>query len=350
MIWLTWRQFRAQAWAAIGCLAVLAAVLAVTGPGLAHVYATSGLGTCVTDGDCAAAQRAFAGGVQADDVYPLVFFAGIAILYLMPAVIGMFWGAPLVARELEARTFRLAWTQSVSRIRWLCVKLALVGGTAAIVTALLSWAITWWSGPIDRADGLPGADVGLGLPNRLMPVIFGARDLAPVGHAMFAFAVGVGAGALVRRTVPAMAVTLAVVAVTQLVVPTVVREHYDDPATTTVPLALGPGTPHQITIDGRTMTVSTPVSIPGGWITSVRTVDRAGRPFTGPAPQACLDTSSSPAACTEAINQLGLRQLVTYQPGSRYWRFQMYETAACLLLALTLVGVLLRYIRRLHPA
>ncbi|WP_238006257.1 ABC transporter permease subunit [Dactylosporangium sp. AC04546] len=350
MIWLTWRQFRAQAWAATGCLAVLAAALAVTGPRLAHLYATSGLGTCAADGDCAAAQRAFAGGVKADDVYPLVFFAGIAILHLMPAVIGMFWGAPLVAREVEAHTFRLAWTQGVSRIRWLCVKLALVGGTAALVTALLSWAITWWSAPIDRADGLPGADVGLGLPNRLMPVLFGARDLAPVGYAVFACTLGAAAGALIRRTVPAMAVTLAVVAATQLIVPTMVREHYHSPATTTVPLTLGPGTPQQITIDGRTMTVSTPVSIPGGWITSVRTVDPAGRPFTGPAPQACLDPSSSPAACDDAINQLRLRQLVTYQPGSRYWRFQLYETAACVLLALVLAGLLVRYISRLHPA
>jgi hypothetical protein len=33
----------------------------------------------------------------------------------------MFWGAPLVAGELESGTFRLAWTQDVSRVRWLAL-------------------------------------------------------------------------------------------------------------------------------------------------------------------------------------------------------------------------------------
>ncbi|GAA4262937.1 transporter [Dactylosporangium darangshiense] len=349
MIWLTWRRFRAQAWAALGGLAALAAVLAVTGPRLAHLHASSGLDTCAAAGDCIAAQRAFAAGVKADDVYPLVFFAGIALVYLAPVLIGLFWGAPLLSRELEAGTFRLVWTQSVGRVRWLAVMLGLAGGAALLVTALLSWAITRWSGPIDHADGLPGADQGLDLPNRFIPLLFGARDLAPVGYAAFAFTVGVAAGALVRRTVPAMAVTLAVLAAVQLIVPTVVREHYRPAQTALVPLTLDAGKPQAITIDGGSLTVSTPVSIPGGWIVSVRTVDPAGRPFTGPAPAICLDRASTPTECDDAINQLHLQQLVAYQPGTRYWQFQWYETSAYVLLALLLSGALLRNVRRLRP-
>ena len=61
----------------------------------------------------------------------------------------MFWGAPLVARELETGTFRLAWTQSVTRTRWLAVKLALVGLASMAVAGLLSLILTWWSSPID---------------------------------------------------------------------------------------------------------------------------------------------------------------------------------------------------------
>ena len=51
------------------------------------------------------------------------YFAGGAALYLTPALIGTFWGAPLVTRELEAGTLRLAWNQSVTRTRWMAAKL-----------------------------------------------------------------------------------------------------------------------------------------------------------------------------------------------------------------------------------
>ena len=71
---------------------------------------------------------------------------------LVPALIGIFWGAPLVARELEAGTFRLAWTQSVTRTRWLAVKIALVGLASVLAAGLLSLLVTWWSSPLDRSQ------------------------------------------------------------------------------------------------------------------------------------------------------------------------------------------------------
>ena len=49
-------------------------------------------------------------------------------------------------RELEAGTQRLAWVQSVTRTRWLGVKLAVIGAVGVGLTALMSLAITWWSG------------------------------------------------------------------------------------------------------------------------------------------------------------------------------------------------------------
>jgi hypothetical protein len=57
-----------------------------------------------------------------------------------------------VARELETGTYRLAWTQSVTRTRWLAVKLGVVGLTSVAVAGLLSLMVTWWSSPIDRAN------------------------------------------------------------------------------------------------------------------------------------------------------------------------------------------------------
>jgi hypothetical protein len=73
-------------------------------------------------------------------------------LLLVPAIIGTFWAAPLLTREFEAGTFQLAWTQSVTRTRWLAAKLG-VGALAAMATAgLFSLLLTWWSGPIDTAS------------------------------------------------------------------------------------------------------------------------------------------------------------------------------------------------------
>jgi len=111
MIWLTWRQFRAQAIAAAAALVVLAVIFGVTEPHLAHLYHVSGLATCRTN--CAALSSTFVANMKADAIYPVPFIAGLGVLYLAPALIGLFWGAPLVTRELEAGTFRLAWNQSL---------------------------------------------------------------------------------------------------------------------------------------------------------------------------------------------------------------------------------------------
>jgi hypothetical protein len=285
--------------------------------------------------------------VNTDSAYPVLFFVGIGVVYLAPAVIGLFWGAPLVTRELEAGTFRLTWIQSITRARWLVVKLGLIGAAGVAGAGLLSGAVTWWSSPIDRAAALP-AGQDQGHPNRFMPLIFGARDIAPIGYAAFAFAVGVTLGMLVRRTLPAMAATLAVLAAVQTAVPVSVRSYFVAPAHTTTALTASAGPGMQLRVTDNAMTVTTPVDIPGAWVTSVQTIDAAGRPFTGPAPQACQAATISASDCYAAINQLHLRQLVAYQPAARYWTFQRYETTIYVTLALALAGFCLWRIRRLR--
>ena len=104
MIWLTWRQFRAQAIAAAAALAVIAIILAVTGPHLAHLYDISGIATCQAHGDCGTVTSSFLNQVKASATYKVLYYGGIAILYARPALIGVFWGAPLVTREIEAGT------------------------------------------------------------------------------------------------------------------------------------------------------------------------------------------------------------------------------------------------------
>src|SRR5580700_4142967 len=121
MIWLTWRQFRVPTLVAAAALAAVAIVLAVTNSHPAPV---------TND------------GFLAHD--HLLKFLSTALVGV-PAIIGAFWGAPLMARELETGTWRLAWTQSITRTRWLAVKVALVGLASVAVTGLLTLMLTAWS-------------------------------------------------------------------------------------------------------------------------------------------------------------------------------------------------------------
>ena len=163
MIWLTWRQFRAQAITAAAALAAFAIVLAATGPHLSSVYDSSGFTSC-HGAACTGLASTFlsdlASGARLACVpgspYTILYLLSVVVILIAPAIIGIFWGAPLIARELEAGTFRLTWNQSVTRTRWLAVKLALIGVAAMAVTEAFSLIQAWWAAPIGRAVGLGG--------------------------------------------------------------------------------------------------------------------------------------------------------------------------------------------------
>ena len=214
MTWLTWRQFRAQAVTAAVALAAFAILLAATGPSLASRFAGSRITGChggFAGGGCNSAAIGFLNRLAATTLYPAVYAVGLVVIIVAPVIIGIFWGAPLIARELETRTFALAWTQSITRTRWLTVKLALTGLAAMAVTEALSLMYAWWAEPIGRAISL-GASTSVFTGGRFSPLIFATRGITPLGYAAFAFALGAAAGALIRRTLPAMAVTLAIFA------------------------------------------------------------------------------------------------------------------------------------------
>jgi len=335
MIWLTWRQFRAQAIAAAAALAILALIFGMTGPHLAHLYDVSGLATC--HARCSGLTAGFLDSVKADAIYPVLYIAGVMLLYVTPGVIGVFWGAPLVTRELEAGTFRLAWNQSVTRTRWMAAKLALTGLAAMVTAGLLSLVITWWASPVDRAGGFP---TSFGQLSRFSPVAFGARDIVPVSYAAFGFALGVVVGVLVRRTVPAMAITLAVFTAVQLIMPNVVRPHLLTPVTVTAPVTVSLAT----AIVGHNGQLTMPVTgLPGAWVFSNQTITPSGRVFTMPDVPAC--NSGTQQQCDAWLATQHLRRQISYQPASRFWAFQGYEAALYLALALALAGFCVWWIR-----
>jgi hypothetical protein len=211
---------------------------------------------------------------------------------------------------------------------------------------LLSLMVSWSDSPIDRAAGL-AAGPGPALLSRITPLLFGARGIAPVGYAAFGFALGVTAGVLIRRTVPAMAVTLVAFAVIQLIVPAWVRPHLIAPARATTALTAADINGVGVVSHGGgpgVLTVFTNVNEPGAWVLSNQTITAVGHAFTGPVPPVC--NRGSFQACQASLGRLHLRQLITYQPASRFWVLQWYETAIFLALALALAGYCFWWIRR----
>jgi len=344
MIWLSWRQFRVNAVVVYAALVTFAIALALTGPHLADVYTES--------------SSTFLDWLTAQKLDKSLFLVGTAAGYVVPALIGMFWGAPMIARELEAGTHRLVWSQTVTRNRWLAAKLGLGLLGAVVASGGLGLAMTWWSRSIDSAvNANTDADIGNFFEfARISPTLFASRGIAPIGYAAFAFALGVLAGALVRRTVPAMAVVLAAYVVLQVVMPNLVRPHLVAPVTDLVTISrdnlhgIGGRPGHIERLDVG------PV-VPGSWMLSNSTVDAHGAqvdelpswlPDCLPAPgKENAEAGAQLQACFDRLEDAGYRQEIVYQPRSHYWALQWRETGFLLGAAALLTGACFWRVRRL---
>jgi hypothetical protein len=345
MIWLTWRQLRMPALVIVAAAAALAIVMAVTGPHLLDLYNADKI--------------QFLALIEVDRINEFLYLAGQAIVYAAPPIIGAFWGAPLIAREVETGTHRLVWSQTITRHRWLATKLGLTGLAAMAVTGLLSLAVSWWSSPIDRAVG-DGTGAGVFNLPRIAPAIFGARGVVPIGYAAFAFALGVAVGLVIRRSVVAIAVTLAAVAAVQIVMPLTLRPHLVAPVQTNVTITAT--NVRGLFLSGPDPTTAQVARIaveaggPGDWMLSNRTVNAAGQVVgvlpswvreCGPQPPgAAKATPRSAQACFTRLADEGYRQRVTYQPASHFWALQWREMGILLAVALLLTGFCFWRIRR----
>lgn len=308
MIWLTWRQFRTQALVGFGALGVLAIYLIILGEQIRHSY----------EADAAECARGACGGVMSafTSQYGLrVTILGDALI-VAPAVAGMFWGVPLITRELEAGTHRLAWNQSVTRGRWLATKLGFVGLLGVAFAGIYSALLTWAASPIDAVDD-----------NRFEPLLFDSRNIVPLAYTAFAFLLGTSCGLFIRRTVPAMAAALVVFAVVQGVVPTLARPNYLTPVSATVPL--NRSEVGKLSFFGIYGTVGG-VSVPGGpWVVSTSDVlDSAGQDVGHTSWWSYCVNAASPQTLPSCIAKENVHVDVAIQPANRYWPFQWYETAA----------------------
>lgn len=327
MIWMSWRQFRVQALVGVAALALLAGYLLNLGMDIRDAYDVY-RSQCRNAADCADATSRFLGEYQ----NKLLLLA--ALLGLIPGILGTFWGAPLVARELEAGTHRLVWNQSVTRRRWLAVKLLLVGLASMTVAGLASLLLTWAASPVDQVAG-----------DRFTTIVFGARNIAPIAYAAFAFTLGTTIGLLVRRTVPAMALTLLSVIVVQFVMPNLVRPHLMPPVTVSRAMTAAAINEARALGSITGAAVVKGLTVPDAWITDVselRTAD--GKPLDPDQFDECFlrapktgatGTFGDIAVC---LGNLNLHVEIAYQPNHRYWPFQWLESAVYLALTALLTA------------
>lgn len=308
MIWVAWRTQRLQLLVTVGLALLLAFWVATTG----LTVSQSNIWKYWTDG-------------------------AVFALYALPAIVGIGVGASLVAGELDHRTQRLAWTQGMSRRQWLIWKIAVGAGVIVIASGLLVVLIQWWTSAANIA--LTSSARG---PTRpvIVPSVFDVTGIVIIGYALFAFALGVALGTVVRRPGWTFAAAVPIFIGARLLVRFDVRPHILAPATYSSPT--GNYSPRLTTgwlLNSGILPVGRTSPLPGhGWSTLPRR-------FT-----ACMSAEKSQYAQTHVtpwahcvvVNHL--HYVVKYQPASHYWPLQGAETAifvaaAVLLLGLAVLGV-----------
>jgi hypothetical protein len=313
---LIWRLHHRQVWFALAALAALGVLLAITGIVMANDY-SSFMASCGATNSCGDASSVlFRGDGAIMDV--------VDATLVVPLLFGIFWGAPLLAKEYEDGTQSLAWTQRVTRRRWMNANVQWVFAAAVVWAAAMAALVSWWRGPENAID------------NRFST--FDIQGIVPVAYAVFAVALGIATGSLIKRVLPAIATTFGVFVAVRALIGVYLRPHFMTPVTKILPLtSLATGGP------------------PGAWVLSNGVLGPGGRPVPVPIPFADI-----PSACRAGIAAAGpdslkltsvrclaahgFHETVTYQPAGRFWAFQGMEAAIFVVLAALLVLVAYRVV------
>ena len=238
----------------------------------------------------------------------------VDLTMVVPLLFGLFWGAPLLAKEFEEGTHNLAWTQGVSRWRWIRANIGWSLLAAAVWGAALAALVSWWRYPENALASRFDA--------------FDVQGIVPVAYALFAVALGIAVGSVIRRVLPSLAVTLVIFVAIRVAIGVYLRPHYMAPVTKVFPL-LGLRRRPQRRLD-----------VVAGFGRPDR-AGRSGRASTSrssPRPVRPRHHPAARASSSQCLASHGFRQMLTYQPASRFWAFQGIEAAIFVVLAAALVG------------
>ena len=324
MAWVTWRKHRVALTGLVVALAAIATYTWIVGLQLHHAYAAEL--ACHPAGSDACLQLTSGfnsvGG----------FLTNGWILQLVPALIGAFVGAPVLAREMETGSYRYAWTQGFGRWRWTLAKLA---GLAVAVTAAagaISVLFSWYYQPYFGADNQARS---LSELTSLAPSLFDLRGVAFGAWTLAAFAIGALAGMLIRKVVPAIVVTLVAYAGLAIATGAWLRAHYFAPIVTrslNVPSSVWIVSQNW-TKGGQTVSQTVLYQVLQGAPAQV-----AGKEGGGPNLHALV--------AWQYLVQRGYIQVTSYQPATRFWAFQWMEAGWLLGLSVLLIAFTVWLVRR----
>jgi ABC-type transport system involved in multi-copper enzyme maturation permease subunit len=364
MIWFTWRQYRTQAVIVIVALLVITSILLMTGMHIAsfvhHLGDKLGKPGCQTD-TCSTAQNALQQYVENTFGGAVFYNVFQTLLRALPLLLGMFVGVQVVAPELEQGTYRLIWTQSITWSRWLRIKISallvcLLAGMGLLVSIFL-----WWKVP----NLFPSINLW-GYEN------YEVWSPVMVAYTLFALALGICAGTVIKKAVPAMAVTMVIFVIMRLLIAVYWRPYFVPPMVVHVPWVdnRGPISGWDLWIKGETVDrqgnrydfTNGPCKEPSGMGSLEHTPSRATlyRNMALPLMNVTLPMGkmSGPGGSqggsgddpqTNAFNKCmtahGIQNKYTYQPADRFWLFQEFESGIYVVLSALLLAFTFWWIR-----
>ena len=324
MGWVTWRQHRFALAGVAALLGALAGYLLIVGLRLHHAYAAAT--ACQPTGSpvCGDLVNSFNGMNR--------FLANGFVLQAVPALIGAFVGAPVLARELETGTFRYAWTQGFGRWRWTLAKLVALAVVVTIATGAISVLFSWYYQPYFASDNQARF---LSESSPLASGLFDLRGIAFAAWTLVAFAIGVLAGMLIRRVVPSIVATLAAYTGLALAAGIYLREHYLTPLVTS-----------HANVPATALVLSQWWTKGGRFVFGRAPIGLVEQLCPPPPPGAGPGNFSKRGFIVQCLSHHGYVQWTRYQPASRFWTFQFIEGGSLLALSVLLIAATVLLVRR----
>jgi hypothetical protein len=325
MIWLTWRQHRAVlavSTAVVVAFVVWMLIVEHDYSGAARAFAKCSNQIYSQNSPCTIHINAETTAWEQADVIRW-------ILLLLPLLFGVLLGAPLFAGEFERKTVIFAFTQNVSRTRWMVIRWLVIGAAVVILSVALAAVSNWWFLHIPTNGSVFGS--------RIQPGGFDVTGIVPAAYALFAFALGAALGMILRRTARAIFGTVVLYAAARILFEQYVRRQLAAPVFS---LALGDDntSPNYDDVSANPWNVGTGYRVEPG----------SGHPTN----QAYINHIMNGCGQPFGVNWFGcltkhgvqIGNLV--QPASHFWALQWGEAGSFVAAAALLFGLALWSVRR----
>ena len=329
--WVTWRQHRNALIGAGALLGAIAVYLTVMGARIHHAYNVWAACHPANSAACVELRHVLDGyyGSQQGSVLRSGLNAQTVPFFLLavPLLIGAFLGAPVLSRELETGTHRFAWTQGAGRLRWTLARLVPLAIVLTAAAQGVSLLFGWYIQPF----------VDEGQTGTFPMQLFGNMGVAFAAWTLFIFALAAFLGTVIRRTVTAMAVTLAAGTVLDVFTMMFLRQRYMTPVT--VKGANGPSGFNTWLLGNWSITPSGARVDPlRAYVQAMGQTPSRGHPvgvITGPG-----------GGFQSWLDKQHYTLWWSYQPGSRWWPFQLIEGGWLLGVSVILLAATVWMVRR----